>query len=207
MAPGLRGRRTCLSLTASAIRCLTSGTRGQGTKIRENRMGSEPEMQRRRGPTGEGDKEGETGEEVEQLLPRHHALAAGRRHVRSFPFLQSVSLWTVSLSSVVLVRVVPVFLFFFLASFLPLYLFFSFFGGRKAKINMGRLWCREHGLSRARLDYILLLCACIPEEELSRSATLLPNFIRVTRGLPQEHAFLLALMAIEKSYRYWTQGS
>lgn len=57
----------------------------QGTKIRENRMGSEPEMRWKRGPTGEGGEEGEAGEEVEQLLPRHHALAAGRRHVRFFP--------------------------------------------------------------------------------------------------------------------------
>lgn len=45
-------------------------------------MGSEPETRRRRGPTGEGGDEGEAGEEVEQLLPRHHGLAAGRRHVR-----------------------------------------------------------------------------------------------------------------------------
>jgi len=40
MAPGLRGRRTCLSLTASAIRCLTSGTRGQGTEIRKTGWGA-----------------------------------------------------------------------------------------------------------------------------------------------------------------------
>jgi hypothetical protein len=96
-------------------------------------MGSEPEMQRRRGPTGEGDKEGEAGEEVEQLLPRHHALAAGRRHVRSFPFLQSVSLWTVSLSSVVLVRVVPVFLFFFSLHFCRYICFFLFLVEGKQK--------------------------------------------------------------------------
>lgn len=35
-------------------------------------------------PTGEGGEEGEAREEVEQLLPRQHALAAGR-HVRFFP--------------------------------------------------------------------------------------------------------------------------
>jgi hypothetical protein len=41
--------------------------------------------------TWERGEEGEAGEEVEQLLPRHHALAAGRRRHASSPLSLSLS--------------------------------------------------------------------------------------------------------------------